>query len=405
MSAHAVLGASSASRWMACPGSIRMIEKAPKAETSQFAAEGTAAHKLAELCLSFGVSASHFIYSEIEASGFTYTVDEEMAEAVQVYLDLVRQLMIQSEMEVRACKELKDDTKPYAFEMRFDLSWVHPNMFGTNDFCALLPQSKVLTVVDYKHGKGVAVDVEGNKQLMYYALGALKGVHFDLVDEVELIIVQPRAFHASGRVRKARYSAKWLRDEFSKQLKEAAVATEAPDAPIEAGSHCRFCPAKGICPAQHNQVTTITGAKFKDVYHLPQVTELTPLQIQKILESKSIIEEWLLAVQVAATNLATAGHEIPGHKLVRSNKHRTFRDKEAAKATLSEQFGADVLKTDLVGLGELEKTLKKKLGTKEAVDNVLNPLVYKPEGDIVLAPKTDKREEIKVGSLFSAVSS
>src|SRR3546814_18193298 len=49
--AHAVLGASSSHRWFHCPGSIRASEGMPNT-SSVFAREGTAAHALAEPCLS-----------------------------------------------------------------------------------------------------------------------------------------------------------------------------------------------------------------------------------------------------------------------------------------------------------------------------------------------------------------
>ena len=48
--AHAKLSPSSAYRWIACPGSIRLSAGIPDT-SSVFAEEGTAAHELCELCL------------------------------------------------------------------------------------------------------------------------------------------------------------------------------------------------------------------------------------------------------------------------------------------------------------------------------------------------------------------
>ena len=75
--AHASLGASSASRWMACPGSVRLSEGMPNI-SSDYAREGTAAHELAEMCLRQGKPASAFLEQEIEG----FEVTEDMAEAV-----------------------------------------------------------------------------------------------------------------------------------------------------------------------------------------------------------------------------------------------------------------------------------------------------------------------------------
>jgi len=59
---HAILGASSASRWIGCPGSVNAIAALPKREverTSLYADEGTAAHNLAERCLREDIDPAH----------------------------------------------------------------------------------------------------------------------------------------------------------------------------------------------------------------------------------------------------------------------------------------------------------------------------------------------------------
>ena len=50
MTAHAVLSASSAHRWLNCPGSV-LLEREYPDSTSEFAAEGTLAHEICELKL------------------------------------------------------------------------------------------------------------------------------------------------------------------------------------------------------------------------------------------------------------------------------------------------------------------------------------------------------------------
>src|SRR3546814_1945725 len=115
--AHAVLGASSSHRWFNCPGSIRASEGMPNT-SSVFAREGTAAHALAEHCLSHGFDTGRFLDWGIAVDGTLVDrpndtsdlvmVDEEMVEAVQVFLDTIRR-----------------DYKPgdvLVVEQRFDLS-------------------------------------------------------------------------------------------------------------------------------------------------------------------------------------------------------------------------------------------------------------------------------------------
>ena len=49
--AHAKLSASSSERWLNCPGSIALIDKAPPPRESKYALEGTTAHECMEKML------------------------------------------------------------------------------------------------------------------------------------------------------------------------------------------------------------------------------------------------------------------------------------------------------------------------------------------------------------------
>lgn len=48
---HSPIGASSAHRWFACPGSVELIKQAPKEQSNVHAERGTAAHTVLEKCL------------------------------------------------------------------------------------------------------------------------------------------------------------------------------------------------------------------------------------------------------------------------------------------------------------------------------------------------------------------
>ena len=71
---HSMLGASKAHRWMRCPASVQLEATIPD-EESFYAAEGTAAHALAEECLRSQKPPEHFIGVEFEG----FVVDEVMA--------------------------------------------------------------------------------------------------------------------------------------------------------------------------------------------------------------------------------------------------------------------------------------------------------------------------------------
>jgi hypothetical protein len=86
MTAHAKFGASNAKRRMACPGSLNAEAPFPD-ESSPYAELGTAAHELGEFCLVNGHEDAFAFIGE-EHNG--HKVDDNMARAVQVYIDHIR---------------------------------------------------------------------------------------------------------------------------------------------------------------------------------------------------------------------------------------------------------------------------------------------------------------------------
>ena len=84
---HSPLGASGASRWMKCPGSVSLSEGIEDAE-SEFASLGSAAHALAEISLRDDEDAWERVSRTDSETGIL--VDKDMADAVQVYLNAIR---------------------------------------------------------------------------------------------------------------------------------------------------------------------------------------------------------------------------------------------------------------------------------------------------------------------------
>lgn len=377
MAAHAKLGASNAARWFACPGSVKACADIPNVD-SVYAAEGTAAHELASNCLIV-----EDLWEPIRAEnciGQTYNgfeVTEEMAEAVQVYLD--------------AIAKDRQDGDELMVEQRFDLSHVYPGCFGTNDALLYRESEGLLIVYDYKHGRGVPVEVEGNKQLLYYALGACTGKHNRRVEQVELVIVQPRCPHPNGPVRRWRFDAVDLLD-FEAELRAAARRTEDSDE-RHAGSHCKFCPAAPTCEALRNHALEAAKAEFTDAGDvvLSQPQSFSGEGLAKLLPQVDLIEDWCRRVREFAHHEAEAGRVPPGFKLVASRPSRKFKDDSAALAWLREY-----------GLDDSDIYAEPKMKTVPQMEKVLG----KSKGDIahlwesvssgtVLAPVADKRPAVK----------
>lgn len=344
MVAHAQFGASVAKRRIACPGSLNFEAKFPDT-TSSFAELGTAAHALGEYCLGNDVSD---VRSQIGQTFENHVVDSNMADAVQVYVDLVREVM-------------SDEPCLMKLEQRFSLEALDPPMpmFGTSDCTIYAPGSGTLYVIDYKHGQGVAVDVENNAQLKYYALGAMLKIGDKApVNLVVTTIVQPRAQHPQGRVRSHAYQPEEILD-FGTELIDAAHAALKPDAPLEAGDHCTFCKAAGVCPALRRGALAVAQDEFGAVRTLD---DLTPGEVAEYLEKIPLIEEWIKSIRRHAHSILESGGDLPGYKLVERRPTRRWKNEEellewAAQEGLDDE---DLYEKKLKSPAQIEKVVGKK---------------------------------------------
>ena len=344
MTAHAVFGASSSSRWMTCPGSVELSKGLVDVPTA-FASEGTAAHELAERALRANLNASNWIGEIISANGFDFIVDDEMAEAVQVYVDMVRGYAEEYGVEPM-------------LEHQFDLSKLQPPapMFGTSDCTFYCEAESLLHVIDYKHGRGVAVSAGNNSQLKYYALGMLLSLPpSKRVRRVKMTICQPRIDNISSH----ECSGEELLD-FSTELLDAADAALKPNAAlVPSPEACKFCRAKGICPELRSTALTTAQDEFGEVLD-PKT--LAPEQIGELLAKADMLEEWLRGLRTIALSQAEAGIEIPGFVLQPKRATRKWTDETAVVRWAVEQRlpYEDVFEKKVKSPSAMEKVVGKK---------------------------------------------
>ena len=378
---HSKLGASQMHRWAKCPGSVRLsegIEGAP----SIYAAEGTVAHSIGAECLEKNIGTVSFLGRVYEQEGFQIEVTEEMLDAVDVYLYAVRSEATKSTDRL--------------VEHKFHLKKVHPDLYGTADCVQYHPAEKLLQVYDYKHGAGVPVEVKDNEQLKYYALGALLSSGKPAA-EIEMIIVQPRCNHPDGLIRRHKISALDLL-EFSADLLDAVKRTEAPNAGLLAGDHCRWCKAAAVCPELKNKALRNAQKEFEPL--LPY----DPAELAASLDQLPAIEAWCESVRKFAYGEATHGRFPPGYKLVEKRANRKWIDEHSAELGLQ---AAGLAESEMFKERELRSPaqIEKTLGKKNA-EAVLAPLTKKESSGTTLVHDSDKREAVKVDarSEFEAVA-
>jgi hypothetical protein len=371
MTAHSILGASSAYRWTACPGSVKASEGVPD-ESSPFAEEGTQAHELAEYCLRNGDDSK-----DLEK----YPLDMRLA--VQVYLDAVRKYTIPG--------------TEWFIEQTVSLAPLNPpvDMFGTADCIVYDPTDHRLIVMDYKHGAGVWVPAEDNMQLKYYALGALLGFPDKRIDIVEGVIVQPRCDRGddSPKVRSTIFEVADL-VLWGEKLIDAANATQQDDAPFNTGAHCRFCKGSANCPELRRVTFEAAQTEFtpETVRQPPAPQSLTTEQLGTVLVQADVIEHWLKSVRGHVHSLLEKGEEVPGVKLVQKRALRKWKAKEhVIVEALCDHVGPnDLYDQKLRSPAQVEKIL----GKKVAKEIDLASLYEAVSSGTTIALETDTREAI-----------
>lgn len=392
---HSRFAPSASKRWILCPGSINLSAKFPEKEDTEYSREGTAAHDLASRCLTEGVDAKTH-HGKI-FNGFV--ADDEMCEAVQVYLE-----------EVWGRIPADDPDVVFRVEQKVDLSWLHPGMYGSSDCYLFKRKLKLLDVLDYKHGVGIPVDAEWNSQAMIYALGALHRLWeeevkrtgkvisiLQLVDTVEVVIVQPRWRVEEERIKKWSISTRDLIYWGIHILKGAAAACEDENAPLRPGDHCRFCPAIAGCPAQAERAMALAKTTFKDPV-FPSPESLSAEDISQIMRVAGMLSNWVDEVKEYARQRMEMGMKIPGFKLVQKKANRGWVDEAQAAKTLESFLGDDAWTKKLLSVKQAEDALKKKYkdGPKK-----LDGLWSKPDTGLTMAPEEDRRTEIAApASLF-----
>ncbi len=387
--AHAKLSPSAAKRWMKCPGSIRLSAGIPST-TSSYAEEGTAAHFVAEQCLKRRCNANE-LWSLLtglkKASGaaeqfarYKKWINEEMLAHVQGYLDMIRKDM----------KTIPAGLRIFNVEQRFDLNFLAPDLWGTND-ASLGEYLKKLRVYDLKYGAGVPVEAVENPQLMIYAAGAVGPDNAEEYTEVEMVIHQPRCHHPDGPIRRWCIPVEELMTWAKNDLLPAAKRTTDPKAPLVAGDWCRFCPAMAVCPELTKASLEVARVEFSQdpaTVTLPDPEQLSDAEIARVLQFSDIISAWAKQVAGYAQNVLETGGAIDGYKLVAKRAVRRWIDDTSAEAELHKFFGKSIYTAPkLKSPAQVEKL-------PGCSKDLLEGLWEKPEAGVTIAPAADRRKAV-----------
>ena len=362
---HSPLGASGAERWMNCVGSVALLRnlELPESDEPDYRSEGTTAHGAAYTALVNDQDG----WELINQTFGKHEVSIEMANAIQMYLDECRRIVTEN-----------PDGQVYN-EFGIDAPDFHPDFYGTLDRGYVAGVR--MWIRDFKYGAGIAVDVEWNPQIMYYAYGLLR--HHPEVEMVDLGIVQPRAFHGDGPIRTWEVSADSIRAWAEEKLKPAMLATSL-DGDLDAGPWCRFCPAKLVCPL----MWSLFGAAMQT--DPKQVVNLSNESLGRSYHYLDAVKFFMKAFEEEAFRRLNTGQKIQGMKLVNKKANRVF--KPNAEQAFAARFGQAIYNPgSLKSPAEIEK-----LG--ESAKEMVKEWAYKPDTGLTVASAEDKRPEVMVKS-------
>lgn len=363
MGGHARFSPSSANRRLNCPPSL-VLEEQFKDEESQYAAEGSAGHAMAEYLIK-----KHLKQRSKRPVSDYYS--DELLEAVDEYVSFV---IGEIEEAKRICS-----CPVFTVEQRVDASEYVDECFGTADM--VIVTDKVAHVIDLKLGKGVQVFAEDNPQLMIYGLGILGMAEmlYD-VETVRLTIFQPRLNNSSTWDIAPEALKAWGEE----VLKPRGAMALMGAGEFNAGSWCRFCKARNQCRARAEEFLALAKMEFR------QPALLSDDEITEVLKIADELAKWASDVYAFAQDQAIVhGKEWNGFKLVEGRSNRKYTsENEVAEAATTAGY-TDIYKRSLVTITEMERLMGKQEFTR-----ILGHLVYKPQGKVTLVPNSDKREAI-----------
>lgn len=363
MGGHARFSPSSANRRLNCTPSL-VLEEQFADEESEYAAEGSAGHSLAEHLIK-----KHLKQRSRRPTSAYYT--DELIEAVDEYVSFVIS-------EIEEAKRVCNDPV-FSVEQRVDASDYVDECFGTADMVVVT--DKVAHIIDLKLGKGVPVYAESNPQLMIYGLGILGMAEllYD-VETVRLTIYQPRLNNASTWDVSPDVLKAWGEE----VLKPRGAMALMGAGEFKAGSWCRFCKARNQCRARAEEFLSLAKMEFQ----APAL--LSDEEIAEVLKVADELAKWAADIYAFAQEQAIVhGKQWTGFKLVEGRSNRKYTsEEEVAEAAVGAGY-TDIYKRSLVTITEMERIMG-----KSDFNRILGTLVYKPQGKVTLVPDSDKREAI-----------
>ncbi len=427
MSEHALYSPSGAQKWMdgGCPGSLAMEEAVPS-KSSAFAAEGTAAHTLAEwtfLDVSHNARAYLGRVIEVKEEDATHsiTVSEDMCGFVQDFVDGVLERIEEY--------KLRDDVASVELhiEQRVDFSHIvkKDNQFGTVDVLIVVEYTSgdcLLSVEDLKYGMGVPVYAKQNKQLKVYGVAALHEYSLlHRITEINTVIHMVRLGYVSEHMyttdelesfaKEMKYSADKCEDAMDKFSIEAC-SESFQTMYLNAGTHCKkgFCDARGECPAYTKFALNTVLDDFEDLDDLAELPRevqekidaidqglISVEQLNGLMNAVDAVEDWVKAMRGRTHAELLNGEEMEDYILTEGKKgNASWINSEEAESSLRSMR---VKQLDMYSQKLISPTQARKLDTiknSKRKSNRLEKMITRADGKPAVARRDSGKKPLEI---------
>lgn len=362
----AIVGGSSASRILGCPGSVDLLAKIPAAvlnESSSYADEGTGLHEIM----------AYLVENDVDTN--TIMTDpkvDELWAKYDLHLDRMYDAVVPAYKSFLAYLDTLYESDDDELRIRVESKVEMPGIEGAFGTCDVLIRAPKKTVVwDWKFGQGVPVlasykvkqfvqvnaqmgndgtpnepeleeEVEefGNDQLMFYARAAMATYpdyfstfgdegEIDADWQVELVICQPRILDEELSTYETTMHDL---DMFREDLIDAVEEAQSGKGQLKKGSYCRFAKCKSICPLHLNGAEAMANvgsqlAKLQLIASQPHGlggSEIAGANaklnyadaLSAMLDLAEVLEPYINEARAQAHTFMEAGGEVVNWKLV-----------------------------------------------------------------------------------------
>ena len=355
------LRASSAQRYLLCPGSLNAEQGLPKPPESDAAKRGTTVHAIIASIVK-------------KESRLLETLTHDHPEESEIACALLARFEKASRITIADCELLQCEG-----EMRWGAWTGHPDLI-------IRDGAGIIHVIDWKSGFAGYDDAVDNAQIRVYCVGAWKDhLHYGPGQIWGWIVGR------SGAVEPVFFDSNSLRDAMQ-ELTITAERCQNPSAkrnPTTQG--CQYCPAFGTSHCAETCNSLVETLPVEAVQTFQQsLTAISPEQLAHLEDQCALIGRLHDSIRDEIKSRLTAGNPVPGYSLGKGKTTKQVTDASAAFSLLPEIAQDAFLRACKISLPELAKQGKEALGggkeaaARRVIDDRLAPVIVEKVGEPVL---------------------